>query len=149
MININRQKINELVHNGKNLILKKALPFVLATGFVVGAGATKAEAANIEFPTINITYSGNNEYVNEGTYKSSYVTDRQARELNAIIEDIDDDFQEIYTVLANGGMNINHTGRKANSMARMLASINLIENEYEEVMDDLNSTEKQIIKKCK
>lgn len=147
MININRQRIKELLEKSKKLVLKKALPFVLATGFVVGAGATKAEAANVEFPTISITYNGNDEYVNEDSYISSYVTDRQAKELNEIIEDIDNDFQDIYTVLANGGMFVGHTGNRANSMARMLASINMIETEYESVMDDLNNTEKQIIKK--
>ena len=147
MININRQRIKELLEKSKKLVLKKALPFVLATGFVVGAGATKAEAANVEFPTISITYNGNDEYVNEGSYTSNYVTDRQAKELNEIIEDIDNDFQDVYTVLANGGMFVGHTGNRANSMARMLASINMIETEYESVMDDLNNTEKQIIKK--
>lgn len=147
MININRQRIKELLEKSKKLVLKKALPFVLATGFVVGAGATKAEAANVEFPTISITYNGNDEYVNEESYISNYVTDRQAKELNEIIEDIDDDFQDVYTVLANGGMFVGHTGNRANSMARMLASINMIETEYESVMDDLNNTEKQIIKK--
>ena len=147
MININRQRIKELLEKSKKLVLKKALPFVLATGFVVGAGATKAEAANVEFPTISITYNGNDEYVNEGSYTSNYVTDRQAKELNEIIEDIDDDFQDVYTVLANGGMFVGHTGNRANSMARMLASINMIETEYESVMDDLNNTEKRIIKK--
>lgn len=147
MININRQRIKELLEKSKKLVLKKALPFVLATGFVVGAGATKAEAANVEFPTISITYNGNDEYVNEESYISNYVTDRQAKELNEIIEDIDNDFQDVYTVLANGGMFVGHTGNRANSMARMLASINMIETEYESVMDDLNNTEKQIIKK--
>lgn len=147
MININRQRIKELLEKSKKLVLKKALPFVLATGFVVGTGTTKAEAANVEFPTISITYNGNDEYVNEDSYISSYVTDRQAKELNEIIEDIDNDFQDIYTVLANGGMFVGHTGNRANSMARMLASINMIETEYESVMDDLNNTEKQIIKK--
>ena len=147
MININRQRIKELLEKSKKLVLKKALPFVLATGFVVGAGATKAEAANVEFPTISITYNGNDEYVNEESYISNYVTDRQAKELNEIIEDIDNDFQDVYTVLANGGMFVGHTGNRANSMARMLASINMIEAEYESVMDDLNNTEKQIIKK--
>ena len=147
MININRQRIKELLEKSKKLVLKKALPFVLATGFVVGAGATKAEAANVEFPTISITYNGNDEYVNEDSYISSYVTDRQAKELNEIIEDIDNDFQDVYTVLANGGMFVGHTGNRANSMARMLASINMIETEYESVMEDLNNTEKQIIKK--
>ena len=147
MININRQRIKELLEKSKKLVLKKALPFVLATGFVVGAGATKAEAANVEFPTISITYNGNDEYVNEDSYISSYVTDRQAKELNEIIEDIDNDFQDVYTVLANGGMFVGHTGNRANSMARMLASINMIETEYESVMDDLNNTEKRIIKK--
>lgn len=147
MININRQRIKELLEKSKKLVLKKALPFVLATGFVVGAGATKAEAANVEFPTISITYNGNDEYVNEGSYTSNYVTDRQAKELNEIIEDIDNDFQDVYTVLANGGMFVGHTGNRANSMARMLASINMIETEYESVMDDLNNTEKRIIKK--
>lgn len=147
MININRQRIKELLEKSKKLVLKKALPFVLATGFVVGSGATKAEAANVEFPTISITYNGNDEYVNEGSYTSSYITDRQAKELNEIIEDIDNDFQDVYTVLANGGMFVGHTGNRANSMARMLASINMIETEYESVMDDLNNTEKQIIKK--
>ena len=147
MININRQRIKELLEKSKKLVLKKALPFVLATGFVVGAGATKAEAANVEFPTISITYNGNDEYVNEESYISNYVTDRQAKELNEIIEDIDNDFQDIYTVLANGGMFVGHTGNRANSMARMLASINMIETEYESVMDDLNNTEKRIIKK--
>lgn len=147
MININRQRIKELLEKSKKLVLKKALPFVLATGFVVGAGATKAEAANVEFPTISITYNGNDEYVNEESYISNYVTDRQAKELNEIIEDIDNDFQDVYTVLANGGMFVGHTGNRANSMARMLASINMIETEYESVMDDLNNTEKRIIKK--
>ena len=147
MININRQRIKELLEKSKKLVLKKALPFVLATGFVVGAGATKAEAANVEFPTISITYNGNDEYVNEESYISDYVTDRQAKELNEIIEDIDNDFQDVYTVLANGGMFVGHTGNRANSMARMLASINMIETEYESVMEDLNNTEKQIIKK--
>ncbi len=147
MININRQRIKELLEKSKKLVLKKALPFVLATGFVVGAGATKAEAANVEFPTISITYNGNDEYVNEESYISNYVTDRQAKELNEIIEDIDNDFQDVYTVLANGGMFVGHTGNRANSMARMLASINMIETEYESVMEDLNNTEKQIIKK--
>lgn len=147
MININRQRIKELLEKSKKLVLKKALPFVLATGFVVGTGTTKAEAANVEFPTISITYNGNDEYVNEDSYISSYVTDRQAKELNEIIEDIDNDFQDIYTVLANGGMFVGHTGNRANSMARMLASINMIETEYESVMDDLNNTEKRIIKK--
>ena len=147
MININRQRIKELLEKSKKLVLKKALPFVLATGFVVGAGATKAEAANVEFPTISITYNGNDEYVNEDSYISSYVTDRQAKELNEIIEDIDNDFQDVYTVLANGGMFVGHTGNRANSMARMLASINMIETEYESVMEDLNNTEKRIIKK--
>ena len=147
MININRQRIKELLEKSKKLVLKKALPFVLATGFVVGTGATKAEAANVEFPTISITYNGNDEYVNEGSYTSNYVTDRQAKKLNEIIEDIDNDFQDVYTVLANGGMFVGHTGNRANSMARMLASINMIEAEYESVMDDLNNTEKQIIKK--
>ena len=147
MININRQRIKELLEKSKKLVLKKALPFVLATGFVVGTGTTKAEAANVEFPTISITYNGNDEYVNEDSYISSYVTDRQAKELNEIIEDIDNDFQDVYTVLANGGMFVGHTGNRANSMARMLASINMIETEYESVMDDLNNTEKQIIKK--
>ena len=146
MININRQRIKELLEKSKKLVLKKALPFVLATGFVVGAGATKAEAANVEFPTISITYNGNDEYVNEESYISNYVTDRQAKELNEIIEDIDNDFQDVYTVLANGGMFVGHTGNRANSMARMLASINMIETEYESVMDDLNNTEKRIIK---
>lgn len=144
MIKINKQKIKELIENKKKLALQKALPFILATGFIFGAGATKAEAANVEFPTISIT---NDEYVNEGSYKSNYVTDRQARELNEIIEDIDNDFQNVYTILANGGMNIGHTGQKTNSMARMLASINSIETEYENVMNSLNSTEKQIIQK--
>ena len=147
MININRQRIKELLEKSKKLVLKKALPFVLATGFVVGAGATKAEAANVEFPTISITYNGNDEYVNEESYISNYVADRQAKELNEIIEDIDNDFQDVYTVLANGGMFVGHTGNRANSMARMLASINMIETEYESVMDDLNNTEKRIIKK--
>lgn len=147
MININRQRIKELLEKSKKLVLKKALPFVLATGFVVGAGATKAEAANVEFPTISITYNGNDEYINEESYISNYVTDRQAKELNEIIEDIDNDFQDVYTVLANGGMFVGHTGNRANSMARMLASINMIETEYESVMEDLNNTEKQIIKK--
>lgn len=147
MININRQRIKELLEKSKKLVLKKALPFVLATGFVVGAGATKAEAANVEFPTISITYNGNDEYVNEESYISNYVTDRQAKELNEIIEDIDNDFQDVYTVLANGGMFVGHTGNRANSMARMLASINMIETEYESVMEDLNNTEKRIIKK--
>ncbi len=147
MININRQRIKELLEKSKKLVLKKALPFVLATGFVVGTGATKAEAANVEFPTISITYNGNDEYVNEESYISNYVTDRQAKELNEIIEDIDNDFQDVYTVLANGGMFVGHTGNRANSMARMLASINMIETEYESVMEDLNNTEKQIIKK--
>ena len=147
MININRQRIKELLEKSKKLVLKKALPFVLATGFVVGTGTTKAEAANVKFPTISITYNGNDEYVNEDSYISSYVTDRQAKELNEIIEDIDNDFQDIYTVLANGGMFVGHTGNRANSMARMLASINMIETEYESVMDDLNNTEKRIIKK--
>lgn len=147
MININRQRIKELLEKSKKLVLKKALPFVLATGFVVGTGATKAEAANVEFPTISITYNGNDEYVNEESYISNYVTDRQAKELNEIIEDIDNDFQDVYTVLANGGMFVGHTGNRANSMARMLASINMIETEYESVMDDLNNTEKRIIKK--
>lgn len=147
MININRQRIKELLEKSKKLVLKKALPFVLATGFVVGTGTTKAEAANVKFPTISITYNGNDEYVNEDSYISSYVTDRQAKELNEIIEDIDNDFQDIYTVLANGGMFVGHTGNRANSMARMLASINMIETEYESVMNDLNNTEKQIIKK--
>lgn len=147
MININRQRIKELLEKAKKLVLKKALPFVLATGFVVGAGATKAEAANVEFPTISITYNGNDEYVNEESYISNYVTDRQAKELNEIIEDIDNDFQDVYTVLANGGMFVGHTGNRANSMARMLASINMIETEYESVMEDLNNTEKRIIKK--
>ena len=147
MININRQRIKELLEKSKKLVLKKALPFVLATGFVVGTGTTKAEAANVEFPTISITYNGNDEYVNEESYISNYVTDRQAKELNEIIEDIDNDFQDVYTVLANGGMFVGHTGNRANSMARMLASINMIETEYESVMDDLNNTEKRIIKK--
>ena len=147
MININRQRIKELLEKSKKLVLKKALPFVLATGFVVGTGTTKAEAANVEFPTISITYNGNDEYVNEESYISNYVTDRQAKELNEIIEDIDNDFQDVYTVLANGGMFVGHTGNRANSMARMLASINMIETEYESVMEDLNNTEKQIIKK--
>ena len=147
MININRQRIKELLEKSKKLVLKKALPFVLATGFVVGAGATKAEAANVEFPTISITYNGNDEYVNEGSYTSNYVTDRQAKELNEIIEDIDNDFQDVYTVLANGGMFVGHTGNRANSMARMLASINMIETEYESVMDDLKNNKKRIIKK--
>ena len=147
MININKQRIKELLEKSKKLVLKKALPFVLATGFVVGTGTTKAEAANVEFPTISITYNGNDEYVNEESYTSNYVTDRQAKKLNEIIEDIDNDFQDVYTVLANGGMFVGHTGNRANSMARMLASINMIETEYEDVMDNLNSTEKQIIKK--
>ena len=147
MININKQRIKELLEKSKKLVLKKALPFVLATGFVVGTGTTKAEAANVEFPTISITYNGNDEYVNEESYTSNYVTDRQAKKLNEIIEDIDNDFQDVYTVLANGGMFVGHTGNRANSMARMLASINMIETEYESVMDNLNSTEKQIIKK--
>ena len=88
----------------KNLVLRKALPFVLATGFIAGAGSIKAEAANVEFPTISITYNGDDEFVNQANYKSDYVTDKQAKELNEIIEDIDKSFQDVYTVLANGGM---------------------------------------------
>ena len=147
MININKQKIKEFVENGKKIVLKRALPFVLAAGFFVGTGATKAEAANIEFPNISITYYGDDEYANESVYRSGYINDRRARELNGIIENIDNDFQKIYVILANGGMNINHTKHKTNSMARMLASINLINNKYENVMKTLNSTEKQIIEK--
>ena len=141
-MDINLQKIKELMKNSKNLALKKVLPFVMATGFMVG-GTVKAEAANIEFPDITISYSGNDEYVNEKDYTSSYLTDYQAKELREIIEDIDSDFQEVYTILANGGMN----STKNNNMARMLASIDEIERNYEEIMDGLNNKEKQIIQK--
>ena len=147
MININTQKIKEFVEKGKKLVLRKALPFVLATGFIAGAGSIKAEAANVEFPTISITYNGDDEFVNQANYKSDYVTDKQAKELNEIIEDIDKSFQDVYTVLANGGMDTSYTGSENNSIARMLASINSIEIEYEEVMDSLNSKEKKVIEK--
>ena len=147
MININIQKIKNIVTDGKKLVIRRALPVALATGVVIGAGMPKASAANIEFSNITISYIGDDEYVNETTYKSQYVSDAQAKKLKEIMANIDADFRQLYSDLANGKMGIMHTGTSYNSMARMLANINFIETKYEDTIDSLNYTEKQIIEK--
>ena len=145
MNNIDLKKIKSLLQKTKKLAIQKALPFVLATGFVVGAGTSKAEAANVEFPTISISYDNDLEYAKENNYKSSYVTDSQADKLENEMKNIDILFNNLYDKMANGGFDVKHTGSKENSMARFLACINEINNTITEI--NMTTVEKQIINK--
>ena len=147
MNNINIEKIKQTLKNTKKLALKKALPFILATSFVVGAGTAKAKAANVEFPTVSITYDDDTEYAKQGSYKSSYVTDKQAKEIYNIMEEIDEYFENIYNTMANGGMSVKHTKSEHNSMARFVASINEVVTNISGEFEDMTKTEQEIIKK--
>ena len=147
MSNVNLEKMKEILENGKKFIVKKVAPFALATTVVLSAGAMTAEAANIEFPNTEITYDGDTAYAKETDYRSSYVTDREAKKIYETMNSIDSSYNEVYTVMANGGMYTTHTGSRENSMARMLASINAIQNQYEAIINSMDNTPKQVLKK--
>lgn len=145
MNNINVEKIKQTLKKTKKLVLQKTLPFILATGFLVGTGTSKAEAANVTFPTISISYDKDLEYANEANYKSNYVTDSQAEKIEKEIQNIDDLFNKLYESMANGAFDIKHTNSKENSMARFLANINEINNTIDS--SNATTTEKSIINK--
>lgn len=147
MSSVNFEKMKEVLENGKKFIVKKVAPFALAATVVLSAGTMTAEAANVEFPNTEITYDGDTAYAKETDYKSSYVTDREAKKIYETMNNIDTSYNEVYTVMANGGMYTTHTGSRENSMARMLASINEIENQYESTINAMDNTPKQVLKK--
>ena len=147
MNNINIEKIKQTLKNTKKLVLQKTLPFVLAATFVVGAGTSKAEAANINFPTISITYDDDFEYVKEEEYKSGYLTDKQAKEVNEVIAQVDEDFAQFYKLIANGGFSFEHTKSEENSMARFVANIMEIANNAIADFDEMTKTQQDTIKK--
>ena len=145
MNNINIEKIKQTMKKSKKLVLQKVLPFVLATGFVVGAGTSKADAANVTFPTISISYDKDLEYAKETDYKSNYVTDSQAEKIEKELRNIDDLFNKLYDDMANGALDVKHTNSEENSMARFSANINEINNTID--LSNMTTTEKTIINK--
>lgn len=147
MNNINIEKIKQTLKNTKKLVLKRALPFALATSITVGIGTTNAKAANISFDDISIVYENNDEYVSKDNYESDYITDTQAKEVNKLIEKIDDKFVDLYSLMANGAFNFNHTNGKENSMARFIATINKIAYDVSKEFSDISSRQEEIIKK--
>lgn len=147
MNNINIEKIKQALKKTKKIVLQRTLPFILATSFVVGSGTTKSKAANVEFTTIDITYENNNEYVKENNYKSSYLTDSQAKKVNEIINQIDKEVTKFYNLMANGGLSIEHTKSKENSLARFVATMSKISTDAKADFDDLSSTQRGTIEK--
>lgn len=145
MNNINIEKIKHVLKNTKKLVLQRTLPFVLATTFIVGAGTPKAEAANIEFPTISIT--SDDEHFKESNYESSYISDKDAEEVNKIIKQIDTNVNEFYSIMANGGVSIAHTKSKENTLARFVATMTKITDNAKVDFDDMTNTQCEIIEK--
>lgn len=145
MNNINIEKIKQALKNTKKLVLQRTLPFVLATTFIVGAGTPKAEAANIEFPTISIT--SDDEHFKESNYESSYISDKDAEEVNKIIKQIDTNVNEFYSIMANGGVSIAHTKSKENTLARFVATMTKITDNAKVDFDDMTNTQCKIIEK--
>lgn len=145
MNNINIEKIKQALKNTKKLVLQRTLPFVLATTFIVGAGTPKAEAANIEFPTISIT--SDDEHFKESNYESSYISDKDAEEVNKIIKQIDTNVNEFYSIMANGGVSIAHTKSKENTLARFVATMTKITDNAKVDFDDMTNTQCEIIEK--
>lgn len=145
MNNINIEKIKQTLKDAKKLVLQRTLPFVLATTFLFGAGTPKAEAANIEFSTISIT--SDDEHFKESNYESSYISDKDAEEVNKIIKQIDTNVTEFYNVMANGGVSIAHTKSKENSLARFVATMTKITDNAKVDFDDMTNTQCKIIEK--
>ena len=145
MNNINIEKIKQTLKDAKKLVLQRTLPFVLATTFLFGAGTPKAEAANIEFPTISIT--SDDEHFKESNYESSYISDKDAEEVNKIIRQIDTNVKEFYSIMANGGVSIAHTKSKENSLARFVATMTKITDNAKVDFDDMTNTQCKIIEK--
>ena len=145
MNNINIEKIKQTLKNTKKMVLTKMLPFALATTFVVGAGTSKAEAANVTFPKVEITYENGNEYATESNFSSGYVTESQAKKINNVISFIDNSFSNIYDAIANGAYYVNHTKSSENSTIRLIAYINQIAYGVSDKINSFSQSERNIV----
>ena len=147
MSNINIEKIKETLNRSKKLVLKRVLPFTLTLNTIFGGTAITASAANIKFDNVKIDYENGQAFALEDEYKSSYVTDSEATKIEKIMSSIDDAYQNIPFCIANGAMSISHTGSKENSMARLLAHLNSLENQIQDYIKNMDSTSKKIVEK--
>lgn len=141
MNNLNIEKFQEIAKKGKKFAIQKVASAVLATGLVVGMATPIANAANVHFTDVRITY----DYSIQGNeYTSGNLTDQQYNSITSLMKNIDESFNNLYTVMANGGMTFGTTMTKNQSMARLLASLNEIENTYAVSINALDSTCKSI-----
>lgn len=141
---INTELFQKNIKNGKKLILTKVAPIALSAGIMMG-GSIVASAATVEIPVISSNSTGTD--VDYSTYTSSNVSESLAKQMEEVIDNIDTSYNELYDTMASGGMDITHTKSVENSIARLLASINKIENEYQSVIDDMKSTAKKTLNK--
>ena len=142
---INVELFQKNIKKGKKLLLTKVAPIALSAGIIMGGASISAEAANVEIPVISSNSTGTD--IDYSTYTSSNVTESLANQMKEIIDNIDLSYNNLYDIMASGGMNISHTKSSENSIARLLASIDEVEAKYESTISGMKTAAKTTLTK--
>lgn len=147
MSNLNIDLIKKTLQQNKHFKLskKQIAATLLAATMFVSAGSVTASAAEVKFDSITISQDGS---IKEQNYTSSYLSERDAREVRATIANIDADYQVFTDLIANGAF-YGYTMDVNACVARLIATINQIEAKYELQMknNNLSSSAKNAINK--
>lgn len=147
MRNLNIDLLKKAFKQNKSFKLAKTqiIAMALAATTVVSAGTITASAAEVKFDSITITQDGN---IKEQDYTSSYLSDKDARNVRNMMNSIDMEYQAFYNLMANGLFN-NYTMDSNACIARLVATSSEIKAKYESQMknDNFGSSLKNVINK--
>lgn len=134
-------KLKKILESGKKIALNKTIPFALAATVVA---TTPSFASSIKFENVSINSNNGNYYANTTSYTSPNLSKKNTTKVNELISQIDKKYDVIYDNLASGAFNCEN---KENSMARLIASINSVNNELSSTITSLDSTSKTVVEK--
>lgn len=147
MKNLNIDLLQKVCKQNKTFKVakKQIVAMALVATTMVSAGAVTASAADVKFDSITITQDGN---VKTQDYTSSYLSDKEARNVRNMMDNIDMEYQAFYNLMANG-LFTNYTMDSNACIARLSATSSEIQSKYEAQMksDNFGSASKNAIKK--